>query len=210
MLRFLVVVYFFTLTTAIFFNDGLYQSSKLRPAHVLRLWGGQNCASSSRHFDPKAQINFTDGNNFQLRTTNCAVSEIDDSSTGESRNDSSNYDGATDLQEEFPNGFDPFRPGSAFLAELLEGPPLLGGELAKMITYDHKNEERLRYVTTTYNFALRWKKGRYDGQDNKTAPSIPVTKTEILATQTARQSLRAGAAEGKDDIKDSPFERGRE
>jgi hypothetical protein len=194
--RFILCVYFAKLSLSIAVNGCVHRGIKLRPAHVLRLCGGQQGESTSKHSDPKAQRNFSDVNNFQHLTPKSAVSEIDDSSTGESRNDSSNYDEATDLQEEFPNGFDPFRPGSAFLAELLEGPPLLGGELAKMITCDHKNEERLRYVTTTYNFALRWKKGRYDGQENAPTPSISNTGSEILATQ--EQDGARVFAEGND------------
>jgi hypothetical protein len=191
--RFLMCVFFAALTVAVALNDCLYCRSKLRSAYVLRLCGGEQRIFAAEH--PSSQLNFSTDNNFQLPQKS-AASEIDDSSTGESHNDSSNYDDAPDLQEEFPNGFDPFRPGSAFLAELLEGPPLLGGELAKMITCDHKNEERLRYVTTKYNFALRWKKGRYEGQEKNGQISIADTTTEILATQEQRRTFVS--AEGDD------------
>jgi hypothetical protein len=196
-LRYLLCAYLVRLTIAIAINDCVLRNSKPRAACVLRLHGGQPCVSAStQQSDPKVQRNFTDANNFQFLRPKSVVSEIDDSSTGESSNDSSNYDDATDLQEEFPNGFDPFRPGSAFLTELLEGPPLLGGELAKMITCDHKNDERLRYVTTTYNFALRWKKGRYEGQQKANPLSITESPTEILAIQ--EQGRTRVLAEGND------------
>jgi hypothetical protein len=63
-----------------------------------------------------------------------------------------------DCLEHVAPEYDPFKPGGAFLKELLDGPPLLEGELAKMVRYDHKNDQRLEYLTRTYNFVLRWKK----------------------------------------------------
>ena len=87
---------------------------------------------------------------------------------------------------------DPFSPGSAFLAELLEGPPLLDGVLGKAIQHDNKYDERLKYITTTYNFVLRWKK-EVQEEDQPKSMSFSDLKSKVMLAQ---DKLESGISNG--------------